>query len=78
MYDNGMSSQDVVIIQVVNGSDAGGVPRAGLSDAQRAGRACVMCFRTDEPTVPVGWVDGHPVLVHSWCVSAWRFGGRNV
>jgi hypothetical protein len=73
-----MGGQDVVVIQVVKGSDAGGVRRAGLTEAQRTGRACVMCFRTDAPTVPVGWIDDQTVLVHSFCVSAWRFGGRNV
>jgi hypothetical protein len=70
--------EGVVVIQVVQGSDAGGVPRAGLTEAQRTGRACLMCFRDDRPTVPVGWIEGRAVYVHTFCVSAWRFGGRNV
>ena len=73
-YDGGMANEDVTVIQMVEGSDAGGVRRTGLSEAQRAGQACLVCGGSENLTAGVGYVDGVRVKVHSYHVEQWRSG----
>jgi hypothetical protein len=66
-------SDELTIIQVVKGSDIGGARRR-LNDAQRAGRACVVCQGTEGLNHEVGWVDGVSIRVHSWHHENYRLG----
>ena len=70
-----MSEDMVTVIQMVRGSDAGAARRQGLTEAQRAGLACLTCGGAENLTVAVGWVDGdHQVKVHSHHLENWRVG----
>lgn len=66
-------SEELTIIQIVKGDDAGGAERV-LNDAQRAGQACVVCQGTEDLGQEVGWVDGVSVKVHSWHLENYRLG----
>ena len=64
------------IIQIVQGDDTGAMRRAGLTTAQRGGRACLACGETDDVTRHVGWVDGVSVKVHTYHLEHYRLGQR--
>jgi hypothetical protein len=63
----------VSIIQFVKGDDAGGAQRL-LNDAQRNGKACVVCQGTDNLDKHVGWIDGISIRVHSHHLENYRHG----
>jgi hypothetical protein len=69
-----MSESRLTLIQVVKGDDAGGVVREGLSEAQRTGRACLVCQGTDDVSRHVGWVDGVSVRVHTYHLEQYQHG----
>ena len=69
-----MAESPLTIIQVVRGDDNGATRRTGLTDAQRAGQACLACGGTDDVTRHVGWVDGVSVKVHTYHLEQFRLG----
>lgn len=69
-----MADDDVTVIQVVRGDDTGGTACRGLTEEQKAGRACLHCGGTENLT-PFGWIRGeHRAAMHSWHLDAWRTG----
>ena len=76
MYDAAMGIDDVTRVQILKGSDAGAIP-CRLNDQQRAGHACLVCGREtgpDSSRAKVGYVDGEPVFIHTYCSGAWQRG----
>jgi hypothetical protein len=75
MYDALMGADDdITRVQIINGSDAGAIP-CRLNDQQRRGQACLVCGkreRLEETRARVGYVDGKPVFIHSYCSGAWQ------
>ena len=69
-----MAESSLTSIQVVQGDDNGARRRTGLTDAQRAGRACLVCGDTDDVTRHVGWVDGVSIQVHRYHLEHYRLG----
>jgi hypothetical protein len=65
---------DVTIIQIIKGTDGGGARRRGLTEAQRTGRACLVCQGTDDLNRGVGWVNDIRVKVHSWHLGEYQLG----
>ena len=79
VYDNRMSGA-VVVIQLVRGNDAGGVP-CRLNPQQRSGQACVVCAKDEPPDgnrAPIGYVAGQSVFVHRYCIGPWQAGAVRV
>jgi hypothetical protein len=72
-----MESEDLAVtIQLVRGSDPGGV-RCVLNERQRRGTACVVCGRSealDTNGRHVGYVAGQSVVVHGYCIGRWQLG----
>jgi hypothetical protein len=71
-----MSVDGVTKVQIMSGSDAGAIP-CRLSDQQRAGQACLVCGRETGPESPrakVGYVDGEPVFIYTYCSGDWQRG----
>jgi hypothetical protein len=80
MYDERVAENDLTLVQLVKGSNAGAVP-CRLNDQQRAGQACLVCGRQDdmqERCARVGYVDGRPVFIHTYCSGRWQNGDVRV
>jgi hypothetical protein len=71
---NGVTSDNITVIQIVKGSDGGAKMLAGLTEAQKSGRACIVCAGTGDVTEHIGYVDGTSVKVHMRCAAQWRYG----
>jgi hypothetical protein len=69
-----MTSEDITVIQIVKGSDGGAKWLSGLSAAQKAGDACIVCGAEGDVTEHIGYVDGRSVKVHMRCAAQWRYG----
>jgi hypothetical protein len=52
--------------------------RRGLTEDQRAGRACLHCGGTEGHLPPFGRIGDHTGALHEWCLGAFRgeFRGR--
>jgi hypothetical protein len=71
---------DVILIQLLRGSDAGAVA-ARLDQEQRHGRACVVCGRSadlDTYRTHVGYVADQSVAIHRYCLGPWQDGAVRV
>jgi len=65
---------DVTVIQFVRGDGNGGARGRGVTEAQKAGLACLHCGGA-ESLRPFGWINGdHQAAMHSWCLDRWREG----
>jgi hypothetical protein len=76
MYDPGMCTPKITVVQLSPGSDLG-APRVPLTERQRAGLACLVCGTDDQLdryATRVGFVDSSPVFIHSYCRNAWQRG----
>jgi hypothetical protein len=69
-----VTSDNITVIQIVKGSAGGAKRVAGLSEAQKAGQACIICAGAENVTEHIGYVDGTSVKVHSHCAAQWRYG----
>jgi len=59
-------SEDVTVIEIIKGDRNSGAVRTGLTEAQKAGEACLVCQGTEGITKSVGWVGENRVRVHPY------------
>ena len=67
-------SEEVTVIEIVRGDQASGARRAGLTQAQKTGQACLVCQGRDNLSREVGWVNGVRVRVHSYHLINYQLG----
>jgi hypothetical protein len=65
--------EDMTEIAMVKGTGSG-TRRYGLTEAQRTGRACLVCQGTEDLTTDVGWVGDVQVKVHSYHLGQYQLG----
>ncbi len=66
--------EEPTIIQIVKGDDNSGARRFGLTEAQKAGLACLVCRGTDDVTKHVGWIGDVSVKVHTYHLINYQHG----
>ena len=67
-------TEELTVIELVKGDQNSGSRRYGLTEAQKAGLACLVCQGTDNLTKEVGWVNDIRVRVHTYHLGNYQLG----
>ena len=68
-----MTSEGITYVTFTRDPQAlgGAKPRVALTDAEKAGTACIICIRAEKVTSHTGYIDGHSVKIHPQCEGSW-------